>query len=123
MGSPVSTVIANLYMEDFEEQALTSMPTTPKIWKRYVDDTFTILKQNDVKDFLQHLNTQRLTIRFIMDTENDNTIPFLDTLVIKDSEGRFTTSIYRKPMHNDQYLCYGSHHSHSVKCSVVKCLI
>ena len=40
-----------------------------------------------------------------MKTDNDNTIPFLDTLVIKDSEERLTTSIYRKPTHTDQYLC------------------
>ena len=66
MGSPVSAIIANLYIEDFEEQALSSLPTAPKIWKCYVDDTFTILKQNDVKDFLEHLNTQQPTIHFTM---------------------------------------------------------
>jgi len=54
---------------------------------------FTILKRNDVEDFLHHLNTQQQTIRFTMETENDNTIPFLDTFVIKDSEGRLTTSV------------------------------
>ena len=32
MGSPVSAVIANLYMKDFEEQALSFAPTAPKIW-------------------------------------------------------------------------------------------
>ena len=47
MGSPVSAVIANLYMEDFEEQALSSVPTAPNIWKRYVDDTFTILYKTE----------------------------------------------------------------------------
>ena len=36
----------------------------------------------------------------------DNAIPFLDTLVIKDSEGRLTTIVYRKPTHTDQYLSY-----------------
>ena len=77
MGSPVSAVIANLYMEDFEEQALTSTPCMPKIWRRYVDDTFTILSRDKVDIFLQHLNSQQPTIRFTMETETNNIIPFL----------------------------------------------
>lgn len=42
--SPVSAVIADLYIEDFKEQALVVAPTAPKIWKRYVDNIFTIPK-------------------------------------------------------------------------------
>jgi len=37
MGSPVSAIIANLYIfeeEIFEEQAIDSAPCKPKIWKR-----------------------------------------------------------------------------------------
>ena len=54
MSSAESAVIANLYMVDFEKQALASAPYTPKIWKRYVDDTFTILSRDKVDSFLQH---------------------------------------------------------------------
>ena len=59
MGSPVSAVIANIFMEDFEERAIESAIHKPKIWKRYVDDTFTILDRDQVDGFLQHLNNQQ----------------------------------------------------------------
>ena len=35
MGSPVSAVVANPYMEFFEELALEMAPTRPRLWKRY----------------------------------------------------------------------------------------
>ena len=122
MGSPVSAVIANLYMETFEEQAIESAPSKPKIWKRYVDDTFTILDRDRVDSFLKHLNSQQPTIRFTMETENDNKIAFLDASVSREPDGRLTTSVYRKPTHTDQYLAYDSHNPQSVKRGIVKCL-
>ena len=33
MGSPVSAVIANLYMEEFEERVIATATYKPKIWK------------------------------------------------------------------------------------------
>ena len=122
MGSPVSAVIANLYMESFEEQAITTSSYKPTIWKRYVDDTFTILDRGNVDDFLQHLNNQQPSIRFTMETENNNKLAFLDTAVSREPDGRLTTSVYRKPTHTDQYLAYDSHHPQSVKRGIVKCL-
>ena len=122
MGSPVSAVIANLYMEEFEERAIAAATYKPKIWKRYVDDTFTILDKDYVGGFLQHLNSQQPTVRFTMEIEKDNTIPFLDTSVSRDSDGLLATSVYRKPTHTDQYLAYDSHHPQSVKRGIVKCL-
>ena len=34
MGSPVSAVVADLYMKFFEELALETAPTRPRLWKR-----------------------------------------------------------------------------------------
>ena len=59
---------------------------------------------------------------FPMQIEKDNTIPFLDTSVSRDSNGLLTTTVYRKPTHTDQYLAYDSHHPQSVKRGIVKCL-
>ena len=109
-------------MEIFEEQAIKTAPCKPKIWKRYVDDTFAILDRDKVDDFLQHLNSQQPSSRFTMETQNNSKIAFLDTLVCIEPDGRLTTSVYRKPTHTDQYLAYDSHHPQSVKRGIVKCL-
>ena len=107
---------------EFEEQAITTSSYEPRIWKCYVDDTFTILDRENVDDFLQHLNNQQPSIRFTMETEKDNKLAFLDTAVLREPDGRLTTSVYRKPTHTDQYLAYDSHHPQSVKRGIVKCL-
>ena len=54
MGSPVSPVLANLYMEAFEDKALSTAVNPPRWWKRFVDDTFVILKKDHKEEFLQH---------------------------------------------------------------------
>ena len=42
MGSPLSPVIANLFMEDLEQEAIQSAVLQPTLWVRYVHDTFII---------------------------------------------------------------------------------
>ena len=42
MGSPLSPVVANLFIEDFKTRALNSSPNPPRIWLMFVDDTFVI---------------------------------------------------------------------------------
>ena len=75
MGSPVSAVVANLYMEFFKELALESAPSRPCLWKQYVDDTCCILKTGDVDRLLNHLNSLQLTIKFTMELEEGGPSP------------------------------------------------
>ena len=72
MGSPVSAVV---YMEFFEELALESAPSRPRLWKQYVDDTCCILKTGDVDELLDHLNGLRPTIKFTMELEEGGPSP------------------------------------------------
>ena len=59
MGSLVSAVVANLYMEFFEELALESARVKPQLWKQYVDDTCCIMKRGMAEELLDHLNSVR----------------------------------------------------------------
>ncbi|CAH8609079.1 unnamed protein product [Heterobilharzia americana] len=45
MGSPVSPIVATLYMKALEERALRSVHCQPRIWYRFVDDTFVVVKK------------------------------------------------------------------------------
>ena len=71
MGSPLSPVMANIYMEHFEEQALNSVPLKPSLWLWYVHDTFVLWQhQEDVMSLLAHLNDNvELAIQFTMERE------------------------------------------------------
>ena len=51
MGSPISPIVANLYMEHFESRALDTAPTPPAMWYRYVDDTTTKIHEYAVRSF------------------------------------------------------------------------
>ena len=55
--------LPSLYMEFFEKLAVETAPTRPRLWKRYVDDTFCILRKDSAEELLCHLNGVRPTIK------------------------------------------------------------
>ena len=89
MGSPISVTIANLVMEHIEIKAINSFFSHPKLWSRFVDDTFVIIKSD-------YINNIEACIKFTIEYEKKNTLPFLDILVMKKKSGILATKIYRK---------------------------
>ena len=120
MGSPLSPIVANLFMEDLETKALATAPSSPKIWKRFVDDTFTIIQNADKDAFLDHIKSIDSNIHFTYeDPKEDGFMPFLDMLITPEEIGRLNTNVYRKPTHTDQYLHWDSLHAITFKYSVI----
>ena len=124
MGSPLSPIVANIFMEQFEKEALETAPHPPSLWKRFVDDTFVILETQYKEEFFHHINSLDNNIKFTAEnTKADGSIPYLDTLITPKSDGSLQTKVYRKPIHTNQYLKWDSHHAMSNKYSVISSLL
>ena len=55
MGSPVSVVVAEIVMQNIEEQALATYARTILLWLPYIDDAFTALQKDEIDDFHENL--------------------------------------------------------------------
>ena len=96
MGSPLSLIVANLFMEDFESKALSSALHQPKLWKRFVDDTCVVWPhgKEELDRFFVHLNSQSCSIKFTMDYEVDGSLPFLDVLISRKDDGSLSHQVF-----------------------------
>ena len=124
MGSPCSPVVANIYMEYFEELALgPEVPVPIKEWKRYVDDVFSIIPKVKRDILLNYLISIDPHIKFTVEQPNvEGAIPFLDTFPQPNGEN-ISVSVYKKPTHMDRYLDFNSSHPISAKKAVVRALM
>ena len=118
MGNPLSPLLSNLYMEFFEREYVTRLTSQRIPWFRYVDDILSVWPADlNVDDFLVTLNEQVPSIKFTLETENENCLPFLDLLIHRNNFD-LKYSIYRKPTNNLSYVHYFSGHSPNVKKSI-----
>ena len=127
MGSPVSPLIANIYMEDLEQKAIMTAPQEirPRLWKRYVDDILALVPKDAIVRLKDHINSIDPTnsIKFTHEEMVDNHIPFLDADIHLLTNRSVKLTVYRKPTHTNQYLSFYSHHHISHKLSVVRTLV
>ena len=121
MGSCLSPILCNIYMEYFESQLLPTITRGHDItWYRYVDDVFAVLPNSiDITEFLSQLNSLSHSINFTVEHENNGSIPFLDVLVMRNNFDRPQFKVYRKPTHSNMYLHSFSSHSISVKLGAI----
>ncbi|KAJ8942389.1 hypothetical protein NQ318_016637, partial [Aromia moschata] len=112
MGNSLSPFIANLFMikDKFEY--------FPRVWFRYVDDIFAVFDTNAISldNFVAKLNNRFPTIKFTYEVEHNEQLPFLDVLVIRNSENKKETATLR-------YIPNDSHHPFQHKMASFNFLI
>ncbi|KAG1655902.1 hypothetical protein GQR58_024281 [Nymphon striatum] len=98
MGLPLGPTFANIFMCYHEQKWLLDCPPEfkPALYRRYIDDTFLLFNEKShVDSFLLYLNSKHNNIKFTCETENNNSINFLDININRSLT--FTTSVFRKP--------------------------
>ena len=121
MDSPVSPVIANIYME-YSDLAIPSSPTLIKWWFRYIDDVHSATRGRSSQQISRAPQFHRSTHEILHRTLRMNGLPFLDTMT-KPLLTPLNPQSYRKPTHTDRYLDYNSNPPISAKLSVIHTLI
>ena len=122
MGTPV---LAEIFLCHMEIKWLNDCPDSFKLvyYQRYVDDIFLMFNAPaQVNKFLQFMNSRHDNIRFTVETEEDNKLPFLDILVSKEN-GCINTNIYRKPTFSGVYSNFKSFIPAKYKANLVATLL
>ena len=108
MGSPISPIVANLFIEDFETKAINAAQYPPRIWKKYVDDTCFVIDSARKEECLEHINKIETHNQFTTeDAKADGSISFLDTTVMPQPDNS-SSHQYTESPHIQTCTCTGT---------------
>ena len=98
MGSSLGPILADIFMSDFENKVFDTFDgNLPLLYKRYVDEFFLVFNgRDDCELFYEYINKQHPNIKFTLDIEENECLPFLDVLVSRSADGVVFTFLYRR---------------------------
>ena len=122
IGNKLSPMLSELFMRRFEND-IKELDWFPKIWLRYVDDVFAVVKKDEMDKIFWNLNSTKYSnIQFTIEEEVDRKLPFLDILITRE-EGKLRFSIFRKPTDSPLFISATSFHSMQHKHASLNFLI
>lgn len=126
MGNPCAPPLAIIFLDRFEQQALSGTVRKPVFLVRYIDDYagFWTYGEQALTEFLHYLNSLHPNLSFTLDYSKPNkAVPFLDTSVTLTSVGgicMLETELYIKPMNSGIVLHATSAHPTSTKHNMIR---
>ena len=126
MGSPLGPVLANLFLGYYEKNWIEEYQgSKPFFYCRYVDDIFCAFEhQKDIAPFFEYLNDQHINIRYTIENEINNRLPFLDVSVTKNLPDKtIELTTYKKPTNNGLLLNFTSFAPYRYKINLIKIFV
>ena len=96
VGSPVSPSVANIYVEEFEQLALSTALTPPRFWKRYIFLYHRRTGCRGAPHTLEQPGTDHPVHNGIRNTRTPT--------VSRHRNGELVITVYRKLTHTDRYI-------------------
>ena len=123
MGSPLGSVLANLFMGFHENQWISDFTySIVLLYRRYVDDIICLFYcENDAIKFFDFFNTRHPNIKFTFEKQVDCKLAFLDILLLT-TQDKFSTSVFRKKASIGLYTNFTSFTPFSYKTGLIKTL-
>ena len=113
MGSPLSSIISELFLQHLEKLNISKLTNKHNIvfYGRYVDDILIIYNnvKNDDKGILSSFNKLHPNLKFTLESENNRSINYLE-LNIKRTKNNVIFDIHRKPTTSKISILYNSNH-------------
>ena len=85
-------------MFELENNLIHTLSEHLACWKRYIDDTFSFIKNDSIDYVMSVLNSFLPSIQFMYETENSNSISFLDMEFLLVGENIETFRVFPKPI-------------------------
>ena len=108
--SSLGSILADIFMSDFENKVFDTFDgNLPLLYKRYVNEFFLVFNdRDDCELFYEYINKQHPNIKFTLDIEENECLPFLDVLVSRSADGVVPTSLYQKDTFSGLMMQYDS---------------
>ncbi len=119
MWSLISSFIVGTVMQSIAVTSILAQYQL-RLLLTYDDDTFIIIKYNDLENFHAIINFIDTNIKFPRENEQTNQLPSLDVLVRRQWVGKLNTTVYRKRSTSGVIVHYSSNHPTNFKRICVK---
>ena len=125
MGTKMAVAFANIFVSAVEPRLISQSPTKALVWKRYIDDVFSLwdINKEEIGSFIELANNHHPTIKFTADI-SETEITFLDTCTYKGDrfkkESILDVKTHFKPTETFQYTHFSSCHPSGVKKGFIK---
>ena len=119
MGSSISPIVSQFVMDDLLNDCLSTLPFQVPFLKKYVDDIICAIPAGSEDLILNTFNNHNQYLSFTLERETNNSVPFLDTKLIRGNDGLIILNWYQKPTNTGRYLNYLSFHEERIKINLV----